>query len=173
MATAIKIVDSYSESNKNTARGIAAEGSGYNPGHSQTFTGNSAILNQVKWYLKKINSPTGNIVAKIYASFDGKPNGEALATSDVVDVSTLNNLDYALVIFTFSGINKITLVNTTTYNVSAEYYGGDGSNFVGIGMGTTSPVGTSSVFDGTNWGTTSTTFTYCFYVYKDTMQVKV
>ena len=66
------------------------------PCQGQTFklTGDYEIT-KAKYYLTKVGSPTGTLVAKIYAhtgtfGINGKPTGTALATStNTVDISTL------------------------------------------------------------------------------------
>ena len=114
------IVDSYSETNKSQVNGF---GSPTFQGYGQSFTGDGGTLNSSKFYLEKRELPTGNIVSKVYAhsgtfGTSSVPTGSALATSDNVDVSTLGLL--ALVTFTFSGANKITLTNGTKYVVTVE-----------------------------------------------------
>lgn len=139
--TSGSIIDSYAE--------------GYSGGHfslystqvtrvAQSFavTG-AATLGSCKFYLFRNNSPTGNIVAKLYAhsgvyGTSSEPTGAALATSDTIDVTTLS-ASSQLVTFTFSGANQYSLSAATKYVISVEYAGGDGSNYIGVGSDSTSP----------------------------------
>ena len=57
---ALKIVDSYSESNQNNL----ANSQDSSSWHGQSFTGDGGTLDSVKFYLKKTGSPTGNVVVK-------------------------------------------------------------------------------------------------------------
>jgi hypothetical protein len=125
VVTPVSIVDSYSESNQDSQQffGITTVGI------AQAFTGDGGTLNSAKWYLKKDSGATGIVVAKIYditGTFgtDAKPTGSALATSDNYDVSSIGTT-FELITFTFSGINKITLVDTTQYCLAVEYTSGD------------------------------------------------
>lgn len=94
---------------------------------SQSFTGVAGVLSSVFFKLRKSGSPTGNIIAKIYAhsgtfGTNSVPTGAALASSNTIDVSTLQTSD-TIVGFNFSDANKITLVNGTKYCVVFEYLG--------------------------------------------------
>lgn len=134
-------VDSYSESNYGGDTNVysATEESAA----GQSFTGDGSVLDQAKFYLAKLNSPTGNAYAKIYAhtgtfGSSGIPTGAALATSDAFNVATLSS-SHALITFQFSGVNKITLTAATKYFVVIEYTNGDGSNTVLVGLDASSP----------------------------------
>src|SRR4051812_22557725 len=124
------VIDFYSESNKSAAnQRDSVDGIGM----GQSFTGNGTIVGTAQWYCKRINSPTGNCFAKIYAitgtfGTNSKPTGAAIATSDAVDVSTIGSVIFTLVTFTFSGGNQVTLTNGVHYALTFEYTGGDGSN---------------------------------------------
>jgi len=164
------IVDFYSETNKSAATPLFS-GSGI--GIGQSFTGNSGILNNCKFYLFKAGSPTGNAVAKIYThtgtfGTSSKPTGSALATSDVFDVSTLTGA-YQLITFNFTGNDKIALTNGTHYVVTLEYDDGDGGNYLAIGYDNTSPThpgNMSGTTDYIDWWSDNS-YDLCFYVYKD------
>ena len=102
--------------------------------NGKSFTSQGGTLDSVKFLLSKEGSPTGNAVAKVYAhtgtyGTSSLPTGVALATSDNFDVSTLTT-GTTLKTFTFSGANRITLVNETKYVVVLAYSGGDISNKV-------------------------------------------
>lgn len=96
-------------------------------------------IKSVQFYIKKYGSPTGNAVAKIYAvdhtvGTDSHPTGSALATSGNFDVSTLTT-SYQWITFTFSS----TYVGTGDLAIVMEYSGGDGDNYVNIGVDTSTP----------------------------------
>lgn len=168
------LVDSYSESNYAGAAYSSYTGSSYLVG--QSFTAIAGNLASCKFYLGKSGSPTGNVVAHLYAhtgtfGVDGQPSGSALATSGGVDVSTFTN--YAihpdLIEFTFSGANQYALVNGTKYFITTDYNLGDSSNFVAVGrdQSTLTHAGnTATSSDGSNWSATSAV-DLPFYVYAD------
>jgi hypothetical protein len=122
------IVDSYSE----------ADLSSNNLFHftvGQSFTGDGKNLTSCKFYLSKTGSPTGFCRAKLYAhsgtfGTSSVGTGDALATSDNVDVSTLTG-DLTLTTFNFPA--PYTMANGTHYVIAIEYLGGDMSNCVRIG----------------------------------------
>ena len=165
------IIDSYSESNyvdwyvqfSETARKY----------FYQSFTGDGGTLNSAKWYLEKSStgSPTGNVYAKIYAhtgtyGTSSEPTGSVLATSDAVDVSTINT-SYELVTFTFSGGDKITLTNGTHYCLIVEWVWDSG--ILNVGFDGNSP--THDGNEGTKYNETiySGDDDFIFYVYGDEM----
>jgi hypothetical protein len=167
IAAAPSIVDSYSETNRDS---FSALSSGTSTGVGQSFTGVSATLDSVQFYLSKNNLPTGNIVAKIYAhtgvfGTSSTPTGAALATSGTFDVSTLTG-SYALTTFTFSGAERISL-SATNYVVTVEVSGavGDASNYVRVGADGSTPThaGNLSYNDG-SWNAVGSDDN-CFYVY--------
>lgn len=149
------VIDSYSEANNSaeySMRGGAIEGL------AQSFSATDATLTSCQFYMRKVNSPTGNAVAKLYAhsgtfGTNGVPTGAALATSDNKDVSTLSG-SLALVEFSFSGVNQYTLVNGTKYCISLEYTGGDATNRLGIAADSTSPAHSGNIAEllsGSSW----------------------
>lgn len=162
------IVDFYSESNQNSG---AAMRNGGNIKCSQSFTAIGVVLDSCKFYLKKVGSPTGNAVAKIYAhtgtfGTDGLPTGVALATSDNVDVSILTTA-YQLITFTFTGAEKITLTNGIKYCVVLEYSGGSFLNEITVGMDTSSSSHSGNLAIYASSWTTYSAYDLCFYVYRD------
>lgn len=129
---------SYSEANQDNLDYIY-NGGVTEYGQAKTLTGTHDIT-AVKFYLKKINSPTGNATAKIYSctgtpGTSGKPTGAALATSGTFDVSTLTST-LQLITFTFSSPYTAVAGN---YCFVLAYSGGDASNYVDIGIDTSSP----------------------------------
>jgi len=135
--------DSYSETNRDTAQTVVgAAGAGVEAA-GQSFYGNGAPLASVTLFLSKVGTPTGNAVVRIYAhtgSFGstGTPTGAALASSAVLDVSTLTT-SYALSSFTFSGANRITLSQGVPYFFALEYTAGSFGNGVLVGADSSSP----------------------------------
>jgi hypothetical protein len=149
---------SYSESNQDTDVNL----NGTNNAVAQSFDGDGNVLSRVRFYLKKTNSPTGNVVAKLYAASGGVPTGGALATSNNVPTSDVTGT-YALVDFEFE--DEITLTSgTNNLCIAVEYTAGDGSNYVTVGVDNSSPGhgGTGSLYT-TSWA--SQTWDACFYVY--------
>lgn len=169
LASVATLINSYSESNQNSGYNTYAGGWPY---RGQGFiNADGRILDSCKWYLRKGGSPTGNIVATLYAhtgtyGTNGKPTGSALATSDAVDISTLTG-SFQLITFNFSGGNRIPLVVATNYVIVMSFTGGDVSNYLDIGVDTTSPTHSgneSYSLDGSSWST-DTGGDLCFYVY--------
>jgi len=138
-------------------------------GASQSFTGVAAILDSCKFYLKKTGLPTGNIVSKVYAhtgtyGTSSLLTGAALAVSDNVNVATLST-SVGLITFSFSGANRITLVNGTYYVLTVEYTGGDGTKYVSVyGLKPGTATGNSGVYSA---GWSAQNWDCSFYVYKD------
>lgn len=177
----VQLIDSYSESNANSS--VLLGNGGNNSGYfylGQTFINtstNQMIISTCKFYLKKSNSPTGYIVAKVWAhtgtfGIDGKPTGTPLATSDEIDASTISS-SYQLVTFTFSGINK-TILSPNTYYCLGIFYSinDDITNRITLGIDTSSPshdgnhfisVDTGDVWNGNFFGSNS--YDIPFYVY--------
>lgn len=165
------VVDSYSETNRNTD---------FSPFHSatnnylgQTFQASlSGYLMTFKFYLKLNGTPTGTMLAKLYAhtgtfGTNGQPTGSALATSDYVQVSILST-SLALITFTFSTPYK--LVSGTNYCLLLDGTSitGDVSNYVAWGEDTTSPTHAGNRFSSSNGGSsysTTNSVDMCFYAY--------
>src|SRR3990167_8798494 len=111
-------------------------GNGTITGQGQSFANGAvaSLATRVFTQLKKTGSPTGNIVAKIYAhsgtfGTSSVPTGGALATSVNVDVSKLST-SYASIEFGFD--TQALLSASTNYVVTFEYSGGDASNYVQV-----------------------------------------
>lgn len=168
------LVDSYSESNGGTNGSVRDD---LYLRWGQSFTATAGVLDSAKFSIKRVGSPTGNLVATIYAhtgtygTNTGKPTGSAIATSDPIDVSTISTTQ-ALVTFTFTGANKITLVDATKYCVVLERSGGsawNGSNYIWVLCDNSSPTHSgTTVYYTSSWnaygaGVVDTPF----YVYVD------
>lgn len=148
-------VDSYSNSNIDNDVSIGSV-----PYNGQTFTGNDSYITDATFYLKNTASETGNVYAYLYATSGGVPTGSALATSDVVDISTIG-ATYEAVQFTFSGDQQYFLDNGTTYLISVHSADVSGTDFY-VGTDNSSPThsGTSYDFFGSSW--TSNTYDIAF-----------
>jgi hypothetical protein len=150
--------DSYSESNQDTDVNL----NGTNNAVAQSFDGDGNVLSRARFYLKKTLTPTGNVVAKLYAASGGVPTGAALATSNDVPTSDITGT-YALVDFEFE--DEVTLSSgTNNLCIAVEYTAGDGSNYVTVGVDDSTPGhgGTGSLYT-TSWA--SQTWDACFYVF--------
>jgi hypothetical protein len=131
------LIDSHSESNNTGVFYLGQNTNGTKLGQSFTNSYDSK-LTSAKFYLRKYNSPTGDMTVKIYNhsgtyGTTSVPSGAAIATSDVKDASTIPSSALTLVEFSFSGANQITLSSGTYYVVSVEFSGGDSSNFIYVG----------------------------------------
>ena len=114
-------------------------------GFGQSFRGHGGRITKATFLIRRSNSPTGNIVAKVYAhsgtfGIVGIPTGPALATSSPIDVSTLSTSDTD-VEFTFSSGPHLT--QGTAYFVTIEYSGASGTDTV-----VTNHHGSSSIHSG-------------------------
>lgn len=161
------LLDSYSESNFSTSLNFG------NSWFGQTIINPTAVrLSSCKFYLKKNGSPTGNAVAELYGRSGGTPTGIPLATSDNLDVSTLTTSP-SLVTFTFSATNRILISANTNYAIILKFINGDGSNFVLIGVDSTSPTHVGSAVistDGIAWVLSPGNGTI-FYIYGTTADI--
>lgn len=164
----VQILDSYSESNWDSDLNVA---DATIAGQAQSFHGASVVLYSAKFYLTKRGSPTGNIVAKLYAhsgtfGTSSIPTGSALATSDNIDVSTIPT-SIALVEFLFTGANQYVMSAGVDYVIAVEYSdGSNGVNDVLVGRDVSSPThaGNNSRLQSGTWNAFSTSDTI-FYVY--------
>ena len=135
------LIDSYSEANYTATASLNDTRTDV----GQVFTPSvSAYLRSSKFYLSKENSPTGTIVAKLYAvtgtaGSTAVPTGSPLATSTGVNVSTLSPWPtLALVTFDFTP-NGFLMSAGVPYAIVVEYSGGSSTNTVPVGknnMGT-------------------------------------
>lgn len=165
------LIDSYGTSNYSSYNYL------YN---SNIFVGQSFLnttnctLHSCQFYMTKSGSPTGNIVAKIYAhtgtfGSGGLATGSALAVSDTVDASTLDPSTPTLMTFTFSAANKITLSASTHYVVGLSYNGSTWPTVVRTMIDNTSQTHVGNAMRSTNESTFiyESTHDMIFYVYGD------
>lgn len=167
------LTDSYSESNSNGDASF-----GLNNAYAQSFTSDSDASNNLdsaKFYLKKVGSVSGNIVAKLYAmsgtmGTSSVPTGSALATSGVIDVATVTT-SYVLYVFTFSGVERYAMAASTNYTITVEFAGGvDVSNTLHAGRDNSSPTDDGNLAlrsAGTGTWTPNSGIDLCFYVYEN------
>lgn len=163
-------MDFYSEGNRNAnvtffspvdfflgaQTGSNAINSGGNTAAGQAFTGNGEKLRSARFSIKRVGSPTGNVVAKLYANTGtfgttGKPTGSALATSTTIDITTLASDSYNLIPFNFDGTYR--MVNGVNYVIVIEYStGGDASNNLSVSFTFAGGhAGNPSFFNGSSW----------------------
>ena len=173
------LVDSYSETNQNIAFTIKGTHPSSNSdvsatGQSFTNTDTSKDITSVKFYLKKIGSPTGNINAVLYAhsgiyGSSSLPTGNALATSDGFEIGDVTG-DFTLITFTFSGEEQYEMLADTYYCIvfqeeSVTWSGG----YIHFGIDTTEPShdGNLNYYINGAWDG-SNSYDGCFYVYGET-----
>ena len=164
------LIDSYSEENQTSAMNLTAVDKA---GVDQSFTGKTGKLSSCKFYLLKMSAPTGNVYAKLYShsgtfGTSSIPNA-LLATSDIVDIAGISAVAPALYTFTFTGVNKYSLVDGTKYCIAITYAGGDGSNYLRVYRDATvySHGGNDAyTTDLVTW-TPEATSDVCFYVYAE------
>lgn len=108
--------------------------------------GVSYTLTSVNFTLYKIGSPTGNGYAKLYAhsgtfGTSSVPTGSPLATSDAVDVSLLPTAGTYDTIINFTDNYAMTANSYYFIDWENPSSGIDTSNYVSIGVDSTSPTG--------------------------------
>ena len=160
-------IDSYSETNQDGNMkiyyGYAYEAFG------QAITLDKAYkITSVKFYLKKVGSPTGNLYAKLYASTgtvgtDAKPTGAVLATSGAYNVASLTT-SYQLIEFTFSG-GYAASAGDICFLVDHRNGTAGASDYIYIGRETGSPTHEGNVFYGDTEWLASNDHDACFYLY--------
>lgn len=156
--------DSYSEANYDTDQQVYG---GATEGVGQSITGDGNKLTSISLYLRKVNSPTGNAVVKLYShsgSFGSSSvPGSLLATSKNLNVANLGT-SYAVTKIEFDDSEFYTLVNTTNYVITIEYSGGDSTNRLEVGYDTGgSHGGNKCTYNGASWSAQASD-DVCFYV---------
>lgn len=169
------LITSYSETNQNSTAALYGDFGG-GTSYAQAFINPSSVtLNSAKFFLKiRTGSPSGNMFADIYAAAGtpgstGEPTGSILASSDGVNANTLTGT-YALVTFTFSGVNKITLSASTNYCVAVRFPSGTAdTNDVGVGYDSTGDAADQNYAETTGFVTWTafSSLDVCFYIYAD------
>lgn len=133
------VVDSSASS---TASDHSFGGSIGNFGYGQSFTGNGSVLDYVEFTLGQYGSVPVSLEAQIFAhagtyGTSSVGSGVYLAKSASIAGSSLPGGDFSttgVVQFTFSGADRITLVNGTNY-VVAVFVPASDTNFVIVRYG--------------------------------------
>ncbi len=161
--TTALVTDSYSETGQDSDEQLY---SGGNTAVGQSITGDGRALMSATFYLRKVGSPTGDMVAKLYAhsgtfGTSSVPDGDPLATSAVIAASRLG-VSYALTTFVFDG--SVSLDSGVYYVIVLEYAHGDASNRVEAGYDASAPShgGNKSDYSG-SWAAAAGE-DLCFYV---------
>lgn len=134
------VIDSYSETNTGADAVLSNDSTAGGPagGFGQCFTGDGGRIVAVRWYIKRVNAPLGNVVAKIWTmsgSFGVNGNASSLlATSDPIVAGALNGVTYQLVTFPFETVEQYTTTAGVHYVATIEYTGGDATNYVQLGF---------------------------------------
>jgi hypothetical protein len=133
------------------------------PERGQSFLGNGGALTRAGFYMAKVGTPPGNIVAYLYAqtgtlgSVNDIPTGSPLATSTPVSAASVSTAR-SWVYFDFAG--TFTLTNGTAYFL---VLGSDTATVIGnsvdFGLDATTPThaGTRSDWGGSSWTSLSGT----------------
>lgn len=104
-------------------------------GGGQQFTSQAtAEAGQIVFSLKKVGTPTGNIVAKLYTVDGSDLPDTLLETSSEFDVSTLTGTKTDI---TFTLSSNVPVTDTTKYAITLEAGTGltvDGSNYIQMGL---------------------------------------
>jgi hypothetical protein len=155
---------SYSESNYDTDIQLYSGGNTL-IGHTFTTGASPGTLSALRFYIRKVGSPTGNVVAHLYATSGGAPTGSPLASSENVDITGIGTT-YALEVFPILQASQAgyALSATTTYAWVLEFTGGDASNRLEVGVDNSTPghSGTGYLYSG-SWA--SQTWDVCHYAY--------
>jgi hypothetical protein len=170
--TLLLSIDEYHSNNRDSTQNLNGD-SGQKSGIGQSFTGNGEVLKRAIFFVKRIGSPTGNVVAKVYAhsgtfGTNGVPTGSALATSTTRDITTLGT-SYAYRAFIFDG--TFTPVDGTKYFIVLEFSGGSAGVGLDVGYDDSSPThaGNGATFDVTagTWSSISGDVTFYLYHFGD------
>ena len=178
------VIDSYDAANQDFEATLYSDAVTGGPagGYGQCFTGNGYKIVDARFYLKRQSLPPGNITAKLWEmtgtfGVNGLP-GALLATSDSVAALSVVPGTFGQTLFPFSGVNQYVTVNGTHYVITLEYTVGDGSNYIIVGMDSTTAThpGTwvfHSAETGGAWNSVDAGFDLIFYVDGDPVVVPV
>lgn len=168
------LIDSYSEANTDSVFNLDSDYSDGSPaGQSLTNLSVPMAITSAKFYFRKGGgSPTGNLVAKLYAhtgtfGSTGTPTGSALATSDPIAAAGIST-SLTLIEFLFSGVNQYIMSASTHYVIILDGSAvGNASNYMEYAADSSSPTASGNFA----FGVTSTTWSASssidmpFYVY--------
>lgn len=166
-----RLVDSYSESNKDGNFNI---GSGTYSACAQSFTcSQQAWLSSCKFYLSRFGSLSGDMTAVLYAHSStygstGVPTGAALATSTGVDSNTVSGSpSFSFKTFYFE--DGYSLDPGSNYCISLEWDNGDATHYLGSAIDSSSPThsGNASAYrvDTSAWNWSSSDMVFSVYGY--------
>lgn len=170
---------SYSLRTQDGAATLGDPNAGLSTGVSQSFTPSVAgHLSCGRWLLKKTGAPTGNAVCKLYAhsgtyGTTSEPLGTALATSGVLDVTTLTT-SYAVKEFVFDDPRAL-LVPGRQYVLALEYTNSAANVNIRIDAGTLSTAahaGNPATKGASVW-TAATAYDCCFAVVVSGVETEV
>ena len=141
------LIDSYSETNKDSSEPAAT--GGY-CGFGQSFLNTGTYYAySAKFYLAKQGSPTGSVYAKLWPhsgtfGTNSVPIGASpLLVSSALDISTLST-SFALYELVFT--SDYALSDSTHYTIEVYFAGGDGSNKLLVGEDASSPTHNGNYF---------------------------
>lgn len=135
----VSLLDEYPQANWDSTVGLNTT-TAYIRG--QAFSPDSnALLTSCKFYIRAEGSPTGNVVAELYAGTGTLGTNcvgteAALATSTAVDASSIS-ADAAMVEFTFDGTYE--MVAGHNYVIVLNYPSGDAASFIRMYRDASSP----------------------------------
>jgi hypothetical protein len=109
---------------------ITAQGQSFSTGVNQEY------IRRAFFNLKKVGSPTGSCVARLYAmtgthGSSAVPTGSALATSSPVPLSSITSF-YTTVEFSFPVTSGALMSASTNYVIVVEYTDGNASNYLHV-----------------------------------------
>jgi hypothetical protein len=173
------LIDSYNESNYNYTSYLMEHQPSDNSkisaeGQSFAMLSSDRMITSCKFYLYKWGSPTGMAHAVLYAhqgiyGTNSTPTGEALATSDDFDVSTLT-LSIQLITFTFNSSQQYVMKANTYYCIAFENPWSGTVNvyncpLMGFAWGSPTHSGSNFGYFNSSYFPAFTSFDTVFYVY--------
>lgn len=143
------LVDNYDFSNGDSTVSLYIS-SIFRAGQSFTTDSTGGYLHSLAVQIQSVGSPTGNIVAELYAhsgtyGTDGVPTGSVLATSGTIDVTTIPTAP-SLATFFFTGVNAVVLTPNTNYALVVRVTGGNASNYINLIYDSTTPTHPGNFF---------------------------
>jgi hypothetical protein len=163
------LIDEYSESNQDNTIILS---NGNHANYAMSFTvPKTTTVGSVSLYLKKVGTISGDIGVYIYATTGAAGSkvatGSALCNAVSIQTTSLST-SYQLITTQFLGFNQITLTAGVTYAIGLTYAAGDGSNYVGIGIDSSSPTADGQVSHTDSVGGTWTLDSgkaFCYHIY--------
>ena len=168
-------IDSYAEANRDNHISIKAlhpSAGAVVSALGQSFTGDGNKLGYVKFHIKKVGSPVGELTARVYTlsgtfGTSSVPVGAALASSSPMAIEDIGAGDFELVTFTFDG--SFTVANGSQRCIICEVSSVtlfDTSNYIQIGVDASSPThGGNSIYYWNSGWVDEDAWDTIFYVY--------